>query len=49
MMVVRGGSYAEGFEVASTIHRERRPRKEVTDDIGFRMVIECPEGPPDPQ
>ncbi len=49
-MVVRGGSYMTGLELGRTINRES-PRKgrEVTDEIGFRIVIECPEGPPDPR
>ena len=45
-MVVRGGSYMPGFELGRTTERGS-PRKgsDVTDQIGFRIVIECPEIP----
>jgi serine/threonine-protein kinase len=47
-MVVRGGAYQTGLEQGTTISRMAREGGEVTDLIGFRIVIECPEGPPDP-
>jgi len=49
-MVARGGSYVTGLEQGRTIERgSPREGGMVTDQIGFRIVIECPEGPPDPQ
>jgi serine/threonine-protein kinase len=49
-MVVRGGSYITGFEQGKTTERSSpREGSQVTDQIGFRIVIECPEGPPDPR
>jgi formylglycine-generating enzyme required for sulfatase activity len=49
-MVVRGGSYMPGIELGRTTARSApRVGGEVTDQIGFRIVIECPEGPPDPR
>jgi formylglycine-generating enzyme required for sulfatase activity len=50
VMVVRGGSYLTGFELGRTTARDE-PRKggDVTDEIGFRTVIECPEVTLDPR
>jgi serine/threonine-protein kinase len=47
--VVRGGSFQTDPDFGLTTHREQsdqRNKKEAVD-IGFRIVIECPEGPPD--
>jgi serine/threonine-protein kinase len=42
--VVRGGSFMTSLEFGETINRdEPHPPDYVTDDIGFRIVIECPE------
>jgi serine/threonine-protein kinase len=48
-MVVRGGSFVSAATSASTISRTGLKGSEVTNYLGFRMVIECPEGPPDPR
>jgi serine/threonine protein kinase/formylglycine-generating enzyme required for sulfatase activity len=45
-MVVRGGSYQSSPEAGQTTNRDDpRPRDEVTPELGFRIVIECPELP----
>jgi serine/threonine-protein kinase len=49
-MVVRGGSFMGAIEQGTTTARdEPRAGGNVTYEIGFRIVLECPEGPPDPQ
>jgi serine/threonine-protein kinase len=47
-MVLRGSSGFTEWNQAKTTSREPHLGGEVTNYIGFRMVIECPEGPPDP-
>jgi formylglycine-generating enzyme required for sulfatase activity len=47
-MVLRGSSAFTEWDQAKTTYREAHNGGEVTNYIGFRMVIECPEGPPDP-
>ncbi len=46
-MTVRGGSFYSELEQATTIYRGSREGQDVTSEIGFRIVIECPEIPPD--
>jgi hypothetical protein len=40
--VVRGGSYQLGLQRAMVFQRDRVPADDASDDIGFRVVIECP-------
>jgi len=45
--VVRGGSFMSPPEMGSTTNRdEPHDASQATSDIGFRIVVECPEGPP---
>jgi formylglycine-generating enzyme required for sulfatase activity len=47
-MVVRGGSYFTSLELGHTTNRdEPHGPDEESPDIGFRIVIECPEGAPE--
>lgn len=47
-MVVRGGSFNTPTDLGQTINREKpRPPRDVTPDLGFRIIIECPESPRD--
>jgi serine/threonine-protein kinase len=46
-MIVRGSSFMTGVDEASTIYREGKKGTDVTEYRGFRIVIECPEDPPD--
>jgi serine/threonine-protein kinase len=48
--MVRGGSFLSTPELGQTINRdEPMKRDRVTPDVGFRIVIECPEGPAEPR
>jgi serine/threonine-protein kinase len=48
-MVVRGGWFNSPLEDGSTTSRNKPIEgSNVTKYLGFRIVIECPEGPPDP-
>jgi eukaryotic-like serine/threonine-protein kinase len=40
--VVRGGSFLLGLQRAMVFQRDTVPADNTTDDIGFRLVIECP-------
>jgi serine/threonine-protein kinase len=46
-MVVRGGSFATYGETKETFRRGSESQSEEIVDLGFRLVIECPEGPLD--
>ena len=47
-MVVRGGSFLSEAGLGETTNRDEPIAKDsVTHDLGFRIVIECPQGPPD--
>jgi serine/threonine-protein kinase len=46
LFVIRGASFADPTGMCSTTYRgEKRGKGEVADDLGFRIVIECPEAP----
>ena len=46
-MVVRGGSFMTIVECGETTYRDNpQPPSEVTSDLGFRIIIECPERSP---
>ena len=40
--VVKGGSFLLGLKTAMVFQREKVPADDAPDDIGFRIVIECP-------
>jgi hypothetical protein len=46
-MVVRGASWNLFMEDRYTIRRDAVDPDEGKTDLGFRIVLECPEGPPD--
>jgi len=47
-VVIRGGSFQTEIGKGHTTHREARaPGNVSSPDLGFRVVIEGPEGPPD--
>jgi formylglycine-generating enzyme required for sulfatase activity len=47
-MVVRGGGFISSLEEGATTYRPQpQEGTTVTNYLGFRIVIECPEGPPD--
>jgi serine/threonine-protein kinase len=46
-MVVRGGGFQSSLDEGATTSRAKAEGETVTNYLGFRIVIECPEGPPD--
>jgi serine/threonine-protein kinase len=48
-VVVRGGSFTTYGETKDTFRRGMQSPSEEIVDLGFRIVIECPEGPRDPR
>lgn len=46
-VVVRGGSFLWPAARAYAFYRWREPADKIPNDVGFRVVIECPEPPPD--
>ncbi len=44
-LVVRGGSFKTSEDRAMAFYRWREPPDEIPDDVGFRIVIECPVEP----
>lgn len=46
-VVVRGGSFLTEVGKGQTTHREPHAPGTESIDLGFRIIIECPEGPPD--
>ena len=50
LIVVRGGSFQLGFDFRFVTRRGKpiRLSEETPKDVGFRLVIECPEVRPDP-
>jgi eukaryotic-like serine/threonine-protein kinase len=45
MIVVRGGSITLTEDRAMAFHRSCEPARDLLDDVGFRVVIECPDVP----
>jgi hypothetical protein len=43
--VVRGGSITLTEDRAMAFHRSCEPARDLLDDVGFRVVIECPDVP----
>jgi serine/threonine-protein kinase len=47
-MAVRGGWFESSLDEGATTYRPKpQDGTTVTNYLGFRIVIECPEGPPD--
>ena len=44
-IVVRGGSFRTSEDRAMAFYRCTEPPGEIPDDVGFRIVIECPFEP----
>ncbi len=44
-VVVRGGSFLQASSRAYAFYRSREPAGSIPGDVGFRVVIECPEPP----